>query len=71
VSGNSEVALEMRFKNMNYKVLVNAFDVKELKQFNLESLCVRFGAMTTIASFEHQLKILVNTYKVFFSDLGV
>jgi xanthine dehydrogenase/oxidase len=48
IVGNSEVGIEMKFKNMLYPVLIGATHVPELNKITVEESGIHFGASVTL-----------------------
>ncbi len=48
IVGNSEVGIEMKFKNMLYPVLIGANHVPELNEIRVEEAGIHFGASVTL-----------------------
>jgi xanthine dehydrogenase/oxidase len=48
IVGNSEVGIEMKFKNMLYPVLIGATHVPELSEIRVEDSGIHFGASVTL-----------------------
>ncbi|KAH6563748.1 hypothetical protein BASA60_010597 [Batrachochytrium salamandrivorans] len=61
IHGNSEVGIEVRFKNQNYETLINIADMNDLKNTVVTDDGVSFGAATTITSLQQQLMSFVST----------
>lgn len=64
INGNTEVGIEVRFKNFRYPVYINTADVAELKYMKIHSDSVEWGAITTITTFQSQLKELIKSREV-------
>ncbi|KAJ3340046.1 hypothetical protein HDU91_000901, partial [Kappamyces sp. JEL0680] len=63
IHGNTEVGIEVRFKNQVYPVIINSSDISELKYMKLHADGVEWGALTTVTDFQQQLQGLVQTRK--------
>ncbi|KAI8927171.1 molybdopterin binding aldehyde oxidase/xanthine dehydrogenase [Entophlyctis helioformis] len=61
IHGNTEVGIEVRFKNQNYHVHVDMSEMHELKQTVRSSKGVSFGAATTLSSLQTQLTAFVSS----------
>lgn len=55
IHGNTEVGIEMRFKNQNYPVLISVSDIAELKTTLVLDTGIEFGSATTLSSLQNQL----------------
>ncbi|BDA44652.1 Xanthine dehydrogenase [Coccomyxa sp. Obi] len=59
VVGNSEVGIEMKFKNAGYPILVGTTHVPELNQITVSESCIEVGASVTLTKLGEALKQLV------------
>lgn len=65
VVGNSEVGVEVKFKNMKYNILIAATHIKELNTIKKSDSGIRFGASVTLTEIEHTLKEFVKSIPEF------
>ncbi|KAJ3287637.1 hypothetical protein HK104_008503 [Borealophlyctis nickersoniae] len=63
VHGNTEVGIEVKFKNFNYPVFVNAIDIPELNGAVEKDTGVEFGASMSLTKFRAHLESLCKKYK--------
>ncbi|XP_063595741.1 xanthine dehydrogenase/oxidase-like [Penaeus indicus] len=61
VVGNTEVGIEVKFKNVTYPVLINPTNVAELTKVALAKEGVAFGASVTLSAVEGTLRRQVNS----------
>ncbi|KAL5036700.1 hypothetical protein BDV3_005886 [Batrachochytrium dendrobatidis] len=61
IHGNTEVGIEIRFKNQQYDTIVNMADMYDLKKTIVTESGIHFGAATTISSIQQQLLSFVST----------
>ncbi|KAJ3256861.1 hypothetical protein HK103_005105 [Boothiomyces macroporosus] len=59
INGNTEVGIEVRFKNQYYPIYISTADVAELKTMSVLDNGVEWGSLTTIANLQKQLKELI------------
>ncbi|RKO85753.1 hypothetical protein BDK51DRAFT_17584, partial [Blyttiomyces helicus] len=55
INGNTEVGIEVRFKNQKYPVLINTQDIPELRKTVAAGDGITFGAATTLTSLQEQI----------------
>ncbi|KAJ3223048.1 hypothetical protein HK099_001575 [Clydaea vesicula] len=55
INGNTEVGIEVRFKSLEYPILILPSNINELKTFKMEENGVSFGGCMTIAKFQKNL----------------
>ena len=61
IHGNTEVGIEVRFKNQKYPVYICTSDVLELKSTVVSDAGVSFGSATTVSSLQSQLKAYIKS----------
>ncbi|KAG7154629.1 Xanthine dehydrogenase/oxidase-like 2 [Homarus americanus] len=61
IVGNTEVGVEVKFKNQVYPVLINPTNIDRLTSIQLEESGVVFGASVTLTTIEDTLRDQVNT----------
>ncbi|XP_076033762.1 xanthine dehydrogenase rosy [Oratosquilla oratoria] len=59
IVGNTEVGVEVKFKNQLYPVLVNPCSIAELTQIDVDSKGITFGASVTLSRLEETLREFV------------
>jgi xanthine dehydrogenase/oxidase len=59
INGNTEVGIEIRFKNQHYPVFVHTSDIHELRQVKVHASGIRIGGITTISDLQLHLQKLV------------
>ncbi|GES98695.1 xanthine dehydrogenase [Rhizophagus clarus] len=63
ISGNTEVGIEVKFKKMNYNVLIFVGDLQELKGYEFTDDGLVIGANITLAQFQEILQKACKHYK--------
>ncbi|CAG8618143.1 10822_t:CDS:10 [Funneliformis mosseae] len=63
VSGNTEVGIEVKFKKMDYSVLIYVGDLKELKGYEFKDEGLVIGANIILAQFQEILQKACKHYK--------
>ncbi|PKC10690.1 putative xanthine dehydrogenase [Rhizophagus irregularis] len=63
VSGNSEVGIEVKFKKINYNILIFVGDLNELRGYEFTDDGLIIGANTTLAQFQEILQKASKHYK--------
>ncbi|XP_047499622.1 xanthine dehydrogenase/oxidase-like isoform X1 [Penaeus chinensis] len=61
VAGNTEVGIDVKFKNKNYPVLLNPTIIPELTEVSVTQAGVTFGSSVTLSDIEGTLREQVNT----------
>ncbi|XP_050537664.1 xanthine dehydrogenase/oxidase isoform X2 [Daktulosphaira vitifoliae] len=59
IVGNTEIGIEVKFKNCQYPVMIQPIMIPELNIFNVSENGILVGAAVTIQKLENQLKFLV------------
>ncbi|ORX63815.1 putative xanthine dehydrogenase HxA [Basidiobolus meristosporus CBS 931.73] len=63
IAGNSEVGIEIKFKQIYYPVMIYVSDIEELKKVEYSEEGITFGANITLSNFERELKKAVEKYE--------
>lgn len=56
VVGNTEVCLEMKFRHLDYPVLIHPIQIPEISSINKEADALIFGGGVVLSTFQHTLK---------------
>jgi xanthine dehydrogenase/oxidase len=56
VVGNTEIGVEVKFKNLHYPVIIQPSRIEELVDIKFEEKGIRFGASVTLSEIEDVLK---------------
>ncbi|XP_053396021.1 xanthine dehydrogenase/oxidase-like isoform X1 [Mercenaria mercenaria] len=62
VVGNTEIGVEMKFKNMKYPVMIAPTHIPELVDITHTDLGIRFGASVTLSRIDQELKEAIAKY---------
>ncbi|KAI8902934.1 molybdopterin binding aldehyde oxidase/xanthine dehydrogenase [Globomyces pollinis-pini] len=55
INGNTEVGIEVRFKNFKYPVYINTSDLSEMKQIKVLDDGIEMGALITVSNMQSKL----------------
>uniref|UniRef100_A0A0A9WB52 xanthine dehydrogenase n=1 Tax=Lygus hesperus TaxID=30085 RepID=A0A0A9WB52_LYGHE len=61
INGNTEVGVEVKFKNCHYPVLIQPSNIKEMTNISSDDEGVNVGAAVTLSNMEKYLKQEINT----------
>ncbi|KAL4238443.1 hypothetical protein ACF0H5_003151 [Mactra antiquata] len=62
VVGNTEIGVEMKFKNMKYPVMIAPTHIPQLNDITHTDLGIRFGASVTLSRIDEELKLAQEKY---------
>lgn len=64
MTGNTEIGIETKFKNMEYKDLIYISDIAKLQFVKVEENFVEIGSGVTLNRLESQLKQIISQFPV-------